>query len=642
MASKRVSTREELRGMKRADLQKLAKNHHIKANLKTDALIDELVQARAAQASPRPGPSAIRKERSGATLILDEQENNKPEPTPKLTDSSMSSSGHGSPARPHKPKDPQRVKPGPGAGTARPKLPGAGGDPTKKVVTVKKAIIPPGVVAAHPDVKGKGKARVPSYAAPIRTVSGTSKPPIVKPLPKADTKDQKMDVVPTTRLVPSVSDLTPPLRPASHSGPSPFAALNSNIEKLEHAREASRERREAELEVLRNQLKSAQDSINTLAEQNDDLRARLNAMPAAATQKDMNAVLARLSRLEEQFSKMDVDSSSGGNVTKRPLSASSSEADLGAIYEPLPPMRSEFQTPPNRFDRNGRTSRVLAPAVRIDNRVEAPRTPPPHLRRYSTNPDESPSPTRQPSTTGRIVARPPPTSVPTARHSTAFMGRPIRRASSVIEDSEALVRASKRVPDSSKRPQPIASRMLESHDESGAETDPEDRRQPEGHVEDSAEEDSPDVPLTTLPYSLVAAPVFSTPPAHGTTETPGSRSQMPRRGRSGRGSARPHPYVRPGTPRNRGDEEESPSGPRNLRDIFGPTPGPSYAGSLPFADGTIPALKLGRPSNASTYADLETPLPSPARPQPTEETPPAARTRFGTEFSSTMKTRFSD
>lgn len=417
-----------------------------------------------------------------------------------------------------------------------------------------------------------------------------------------------------------------------------MSILNSRIEKLENARDASRERREAELDLLRSQLKAAQDSISALAKQNDVLKARLDSVPAAASQKDMTNALARLARLEEQFSKMDVDNSVD-TLTKRPLSVSSSEADLGNPYEPPPPMpRSEFQTPPNRYDRTRRTSHVLAPAAPIGS---APQTPPPHIRRYSANPDESPSPTRQPSTTGKLLVRPPPMSVPTARSSTAFAGRGIRRAASVIGDGEALLR-SKRVPDSLKRGRGDMSKV---HDESENESDEPSRPlkiRPRVASDDEDEEYDEPVHTAPLPYALIPATTLATPSSH-VRRTPGSLHVA--RGRSGRASTRAQPYDKLDSPHRQhaglSADAEEPQ-PQNLRDLFGPTPGPSYAGPLPFADGAIPILKLGRPSNASSYADLETPLASPSRLEPAEETPPASRTRFGTEFGSTMKTRFSD
>jgi soluble cytochrome b562 len=73
-----------------------------------------------------------------------------------------------------------------------------------------------------------------------------------------------------------LSDLSPPLRNASHSDSTSLAALNARIKKLEHAREASRERREKEMEMLRNQLKAAQESIGVLAKKNDALKAQVD------------------------------------------------------------------------------------------------------------------------------------------------------------------------------------------------------------------------------------------------------------------------------------------------------------------------------------------------------------------------------
>lgn len=138
--------------------------------------------------SPLPGPSTLRKDRSTATLILDEQENNKPEPTPKLTDSSLSSSGQGSPVRPK----PQPAKPGVG-GTSRPRLPGSGVIAARKAPVMKKDIIPPGVVAANPDVKGKGKIKAPVYVPSVRPVAGSSKPPVAKTLPAGKVKGRDVD-----------------------------------------------------------------------------------------------------------------------------------------------------------------------------------------------------------------------------------------------------------------------------------------------------------------------------------------------------------------------------------------------------------------------------------------------------------------
>jgi len=74
------------------------------------------------------------------------------------------------------------------------------------------------------------------------------------------------------------SDLTPPLRNASHSDSTSLASLSSRVKKLEHAREASRERREKEMEMLRNQLKAAQESISVLVKKNDALKAQVESV----------------------------------------------------------------------------------------------------------------------------------------------------------------------------------------------------------------------------------------------------------------------------------------------------------------------------------------------------------------------------
>lgn len=357
----------------------------------------------------------------------------------------------------------------------------------------------------------------------------------------------------------------------------------------------------------------------------------------------MNNALARLARLEEQFSKMEVEN--GGMLIRRALSASSSEADPGNYYE-APPQRTEFQTPPNHFERTRRTSRVLAPAPRIEtaapaHRMPSPQTPPPHIGRYSANPDESPSPTRQPSTSGRILARPPSTTVPTAGSSTVFPPRGKRRASSFVEDGEAMERAAKRGPEFLMRgDRGFTKQVKDVRLSPEADTEPEEDARPPKYAGKSSSDGSSDsfnkdAPLPALPYALV--------PTEAMTSTPPASRAVPARAHSVRNTPRGKPYDKNNTPRRRGLDKGSPAGPpQDRRDVFGPTPGASTAGPLPFAGGIIPPLKLGRPSNASSYAEVETPLASPARPLPVEETPPASRTRFGTEFSTTMKTRFTD
>jgi hypothetical protein len=91
-----------------------------------------------------------------------------------------------------------------------------------------------------------------------------------------------------------------------------------------------------------------------------------------------------------------------------------------------------------------------------------------------------------------------------------------------------------------------------------------------------------------------------------------------------------------------GADTESHEEPMNPRDIFGATPGSGRIPPNPFGDGPLPVLTFGRPS--LTHSVVETPAPSPSRTLalPVEETPPASRTRFGTEFGTTMKNRFSD
>jgi hypothetical protein len=345
-------------------------------------------------------------------------------------------------------------------------------------------------------------------------------------------------------------------------------------------------------------------------------------------------VIARVIILEDLFSKMGI-----GKSLSEPSSDDMPYADIH-YAAPSVPTRNEFQTPPNRVDPQRRRTNVLGPAAVITattRGVVPPRTPSPQIRRYSTNPDESPSPTRLPSNTNRILGRPPAETVPTAGSSLFTHGR---RRTSTIKEGEALLQ-NKGTMDPPKRGR-LSGTMRD-----GYESDDPPRPEPllSSEKNESCDEDGGDekgTPLPALPFSIASA----TASPHLVAEASTSRPQRRPRGHSSKGNARSHPYMKRDVPRgyssSPGADNESHDESKNLRDIFGATPDSSRIPPNPFGDGPIPVLTFGRPSVSHSVA--ETPLPSPSRTLalPVEETPPASRTRFGTEFGTSMKNRFSD
>jgi len=141
----------------------------------------------AAQAPSKTGPNSVRRENSGAQLSVDEQENFEP----KTADSSIGSSGNGSPVRMRKtpPVKPASV-------TAKSKL--VVPDGARRAAGTRGMIVPPGVVAANPDPKGKGRMRKPGprFGVPPRAAVG-SKLPIAKTISlesvETDRREQDAD-----------------------------------------------------------------------------------------------------------------------------------------------------------------------------------------------------------------------------------------------------------------------------------------------------------------------------------------------------------------------------------------------------------------------------------------------------------------
>ena len=319
------------------------------------------------------------------------------------------------------------------------------------------------------------------------------------------------------------------------------------------------------------------------------------------------------------------------------LSNGSSD-DLPSV---LPPPRSSFETPPNRYGSSSVKKSVLAPAARISEsgkQAGPPRTPSPHLRRYSAHTDDSPSPSRLPS--NRTLTRPPADALLTAG-SSALFSNPQARRTSAIRDREAFLRE-KTIVESPKRGRP--SRATESvHGNDSDEPQRRSKRFGRNETCDEGDATETDAPLMALPYPIdltLGATASPDRPRRG----PSSRPQRRSRGRSRRGSARSHPYVKRDVPRgyssSPGADNEDP---KDLRELFGETPDPSRIPPLPLENGALPVLSLGRPSLTQSVVQ-ETPLPSPTRttPPPVGETPLASRTRYGTEFGTSMKTRFSD
>jgi len=105
--------------------------------------------------------------------LIDELVENRPEP--KTADSSLGSSSNPSPALVHKPKN-APAKSGTGIGKSKPIIGGGG---SRKPAGSRTMIIPPGVVAANPDPKGKGRVKKPGLSGPPKAAVG-SKLPIAK------------------------------------------------------------------------------------------------------------------------------------------------------------------------------------------------------------------------------------------------------------------------------------------------------------------------------------------------------------------------------------------------------------------------------------------------------------------------------
>jgi hypothetical protein len=318
----------------------------------------------------------------------------------------------------------------------------------------------------------------------------------------------------------------------------------------------------------------------------------------------------------------------------------------------------ELRTPPGQIGLIGRGS--LAPAFsyqgsrRDRNGRHTPLRGSTEPRRY-TNPDESPSPTRpthattelsiggQPGTYSRNSTYAPP-NLESYHFSTV---KNVRRDSATSQRSRMSLKT-----------EDVAIRLDDKPD--GEESDAYDRRA-----------SSPDMPPTKfqlVPSSSRLSNAGSTraeraqPLPHPITIVSSPHSSenadktplVNRRRRSNKGSRKMHPYARRIPPSNDGYESPEPIGApssdsapsNNMRDIFGTTPDSSRIPPLPLVDGRIPVLHIGggRRSYSASYVAREPPQSSPMRSHPVNppETPPASRTRYGTEIGSAMRARFSD
>ncbi|CAG8511458.1 11646_t:CDS:2 [Acaulospora colombiana] len=652
MATKRVSTREELQNMSRADLQKLAKvadrecgampfqSEQSKTRLFIIVVTALIIHSpfknsvRLAYVPPRLPPSSVRNERTGAQRNPDEQENL---PTPKLTPTA-SSADRESVAR-LKGKD--HIKSS--AGKSRIPVPGGG----RKVSGVR-ALLPPAVVAAHPlpppsesPSKTRGKVKKAEKIMEKETTS-----PI---RPYAD-EDHDMEgnpgnATPTDSLpsAGSTSQNPGPTLPAS----SLTSLLERRIVKLEKSSADNQSTRQQDMSYLLAQLKEAQDDIVDLKQQNEDLKKRLDS--EVATKKEMSDIINRLAELDDQLARM--------NIRPDP-SVTSSEAELP--YEaPMPPRKLEYQTPPSQIGLLvGRMSNPsLAPAARIhpsasrrDRKERARHTPPPQPRRYPLNPDESPSPQRRSSAAstsllpisgsvkrGSSAMGTPPTSSPRLANS--------RNASPIAERSQ------KRQLLRDKR----YSMMEEEMDGYQSDTPPRELNpvQTLAPIESQGDSEVTLSPRPPLPFPIVASPSAAPVEIEMDSQSrkpSSSRRRSPAKFTRGR---RAHPYDVQKTRESASPEagpSSLPDGERSVPNMkipwFGETPDPSRApGPSSFPGGFIPKLSLARSSLSGSAAMLmHDPIETPEyeEPRQVEETPPASRTRYGTEFRSTLKAKFSD
>ncbi|PVG03104.1 hypothetical protein CPB86DRAFT_494811 [Serendipita vermifera] len=457
----------------------------------------------------------------------------------------------------------------------------------------------------------------------------------------------KEEATPTDSLpsAGSTSQNPGPTLPAS----SLTSLLERRIVKLEKSSTDNEQARQRDTSYLLAQLKEAQDDIFELKQQNKNLKDRLES--EVASKAEMEKWIGRLNELEDQLARMHV----------RPdPSVTSSEAELP--YEaPLPAPRLEYQTPPSQIGLlAGRTSNPsLAPAARIvpsasrrDRKDRARRTPPPQPRQYPLNPDESPSPQRRPSGASTSLFL-------ISGSAKREVGSP-RGIPSASSSRQAHARNPSPVGDRSQQRKILRdkrySMMEEEMDGYESDTPPRELKPNPGLTPVDSQGDSEEAlsPRPPLPFPIVAS--NSPVPAKTESDSEGKKLSSSRR-RSPRTKLtrghRAHPYDLQKTRESASPEAESsslPNGERNLPNMkipwFGETPDPSRApGPSSFPGGVIPKLQIPRSSlsgNAGMIIQdpIETPLHE--EPRQVEETPPASRTRYGTELGTVLRAKFSD
>ncbi|CAG7854133.1 SubName: Full=Uncharacterized protein {ECO:0000313/EMBL:CCA68951.1} [Serendipita indica DSM 11827] len=641
MASRRIPTLEQLQCMRRADLQKLAKDYNIKANLRTDALIGELIKVRTRQLARTTTPS-----NTNAIQFTRRDDEEERKPTPSSTSSSELSSPPAEITITARMRQQNHMT----APSKTSKIP-IGAKPTARFAP--KTVIPPGVVAANPTgVKPKGR------------VVGNSKHDSVPQGQPSKAKYRRAEEIKQDHEMEdatfataqgdrvSVSSSSPQRSPGRQTSAHPESTsswtLESRIKNLEASHDLQKSRQESEIATLRNLLSQAQDNISGLIRENNQLRRRLDSAP---TVEDMTAIFHRLALLEGRFQ-------SGAPAA---ASISSSDADAAMVRPRI--TFPKFETPPNLHARRETKTDVPVSQRIFDSthrdRAQQLRTPPPQFGRYPLNPHETPSPTRPSRGHGTLVRYDPDDS---ASGSQSSLYRSLNPTHGAYSNS-----SSKRLRDSepSKRGRSISSEEETSgHDDNrtiSADSTPlnvksEHLDQPLGfnlvpHLESR--------PVDPLPIAVESSPE---PQSYSETEYPdvvasGSHSRAKRSAPRGNKSARrSHPYARPpdsyksvggadkdvpATLGASGTKTPTPQRPLDIRDMFGATPDLEYIPPTPLGDG-IPVLDLGAPPDDARGSQSSTPIVTRSLLLPIDETPPAARTLYGTEFGTAMRAKFSD